>query len=114
CSHRLRSWLRRLASPAGTILAQPYPPSDLRLTRHGRSPGCGRFAFNFYALRNIARLAHRNLKTITTTTLHKFRGGDTFFSRRKHDIRSRRLAQHTKLFMKAASDGGTRRKQEKW
>src|SRR6266566_4236167 len=112
--HRNRIWIERVVCTAGSIDPYPNEPSENSITRHGRSPGCGLFAFNFYALRNIARLAHRNRKTVTTTNLHKFLGGDTFFSRRKHDIRSRRLAQHIKLFMNPAGYSGASREEEQW
>ncbi len=44
-----------------------------------------------------------------TSTLHKLRGRDTFLSRGKYDVCSRWLAQHCKLIMGAASDGGAGR-----
>src|SRR6266567_2730976 len=104
-------------SPSDSHVRQhPYPnePSENNITRHGRCAGCGRVAFNFYALRNIARFAYRNRKTVTTTTLHKFGWSDTSFSRRKHDIRSRRLAQHAKLIMNPAGYSSASREEEKW
>src|SRR6266478_4619726 len=110
--HGNRIWIERVVCTAGGIDRYPNDASENNITRHGRRAGCGRVTFNFYGLRNIARLAHRNRKTVTTTNLHKFRGGDTFFSRRKHDIRSRRLAQHAKLIMNPAGYSGASREEE--
>src|SRR6266567_4656732 len=111
--HRNRIWIERVVCTADGIDRYPNEASDNNITRHGRSAGCGHLTFNFYALRNIARLAYRNHK-IVPTTLHKFGWSDTLFSRRKRDIRSRRLAQHAKLVVIAASDGGAGREEEKW
>src|SRR5437879_11705964 len=105
--HGNRVWIERVVCTAGGIDRYPSDgsdnseASDNNITRHGRSAGCGPLTFNFYGLRNIARLAYRNRK-IVPTTLHKFRGSDTPFSRRKRDIRSSRVAYHAKIVMNPA------------
>src|SRR5262249_1069510 len=72
------------------------------------STSCGHFAFNVYGLGNVSSFAYCNRK-ILPTTLHKPRGRDPFFSRGKYDVCPRWFAQHCKLIMGPASDGGAGR-----
>ena len=111
--HRDWIWIERVVCAAGGIDSCANESTDENIARHRRFAGCGRFALNSYALGDIARLAYYYRK-IVPTAHHKFRGCDASFSRGKLDIRTGRLAQHSKLFMNAASDGGTGGKEEKW
>src|SRR2546428_14023077 len=112
--HGNRIGIERVVCTAGGIAPYPNEPPENNIPRYGRCAGCGRVTFNFYGLRNIARLAYRNREIVTATPLHKFGWSDTSFSRRKRDIRSRRLAQHAKLIMNPAGYSGASREEEQW
>ena len=100
--------VERIVGAGSRINAKSNHASDERVTGHRRAAGAADLAYDRDGFGNISRFAHRHSECFGAAEFNELGGRNASLAGGQDHVRARRITDHTKFVVHAASNRGAR------